>query len=160
MMERDWVQVKSIDNFLKYVQLLNPQETALVSWISRKELLCLCEQPECVFVPGESWGGSGYSLTLSWSQKWTNSLSSSLKAAPALTQDYLRILCHSITFTKLNAPRSTVDSLNSPFSCDKLDVIVYRVLLACYLSDIDGVNLREGSPCQLSSGDISPAAIQ
>lgn len=79
---------QSRDNFLKYVKLLNPQATALVSWISRKELLCLCEQPECVFVPGESWGGSGYSLPLSWSQKWTNLLSSSLRAAPVLTQGY------------------------------------------------------------------------
>lgn len=31
--------------------------------------------------------------------------------------------------------------------------------LIAFSSDADGVNLREGSPCRLSSSDISPAAI-
>lgn len=86
--QNDGEGLSARDNFLKNVRLLNPQETALVSWISRKELLRLCKEPECVFVPGESWGGSGYSLLLSWSQKWTNLLSSSPRAAAPLTQGH------------------------------------------------------------------------
>lgn len=63
-----------VKDSLKYAQLSNSQEIALVSWISRKESLWLCKKPECVFVPAEGWGGSGYSL-LSWSPKWTDSFS-------------------------------------------------------------------------------------
>lgn len=106
---------QSRDNYLKYVQLSNPQETALVSWISRKELLCLCKQPECVFVPGESWGGSGYSLPFSWGQKWTDLLSGAVWAQQQLWHRVTSQVpvSHITSFTKRPAPRSTVHSLNT-----------------------------------------------
>lgn len=47
-------------------------EAALVPKISRKMNCCPCEQPQIVFIPEESRGGSGYSLSLCWDHKWTN----------------------------------------------------------------------------------------
>lgn len=84
---------QSRSSFLKYVQLLNPQEAALVCWI-KKELLCPCKQPECGFVPGESWwGGSGYSL-FRQSQKWTDLfLRLCLSTAAAPTQGHQSAPC-------------------------------------------------------------------
>jgi len=40
------------------------RERPLVSWISRRELLCPYKQPGCVLLPGQSWWGSGYSYCL------------------------------------------------------------------------------------------------
>lgn len=47
-------------------------EAVLIPKMSRKMNYCPCERPQSVFVPEESHGGSGYSLSLCWDHKWTN----------------------------------------------------------------------------------------